>query len=104
MLRGLYNASSGMTAQQRKVEHPQGLTSVGGNRYRFEDLDGLGAVEDDMVIEADPSSVKQEMVEQSNVDLSNELVNMMNAQRQYSFNPRALTQGDQMLGLINSIR
>ena len=87
-----------------QVERPQALTSVGGNRYRFEDLDGLGAAENDMVIEADPSSVKQGMVEQSNVDLSNELVNMMNAQRQYSFNSRALTQGDQMLGLINSIR
>ncbi|HWK21998.1 MAG TPA: flagellar hook-basal body protein [Ureibacillus sp.] len=43
-------------------------------------------------------------LEVSNVDLSTEMSNLINAQRNYQFNSRAISIADQMLGLINGIR
>ena len=43
-------------------------------------------------------------LEQSNVDLSEQMTDMVNAQRSYEFNARTLTMGDQMNGLINQLR
>ncbi|GLC87910.1 flagellar hook-basal body protein [Lysinibacillus piscis] len=44
------------------------------------------------------------MLEMSNVDLSKEMTDMIQTQRAYQFNSRAVSMADQMLGLINSIR
>lgn len=43
-------------------------------------------------------------LEMSNVDLSKEMTDLIQAQRSYQFNARAVTIADQMLGLINGIR
>lgn len=43
-------------------------------------------------------------LESSNVDLSKEMTNLIQTQRSYQFNARAVTIADQMLGLINGIR
>lgn len=43
-------------------------------------------------------------LEMSNVDLSKEMTELIQTQRSYQFNARAVTIADQMLGLINSIR
>lgn len=43
-------------------------------------------------------------LEQSNVDVSKEMTNLITAQRSYQFQSRAITIADQMLGLINGIR
>lgn len=43
-------------------------------------------------------------LEQSNVDLSKEMSDLISAQRSYQFNSRAITIADQMLGLITGIR
>ena len=43
-------------------------------------------------------------LENSNVDLSTEMSNLINAQRNYQFSSRAISIADQMLGLINGIR
>ncbi|AYC28846.1 flagellar hook-basal body protein [Paenisporosarcina cavernae] len=43
-------------------------------------------------------------LEQSNVNMSKEFTDLISAQRSYQFNARAVTMGDQMLGLINGIR
>jgi len=43
-------------------------------------------------------------LELSNVNLSTEMSNLINAQRNYQFSSRAITIADQMLGLINGIR
>ncbi|XJZ27116.1 flagellar hook-basal body protein [Bacillota bacterium Lsc_1132] len=49
-------------------------------------------------------SVGQGMLEQSNVDLSKEMTDLMNVQRSYQFQSRSVTIADQMMGLINGIR
>lgn len=48
--------------------------------------------------------LRQGMIEQSNVDLSDEMTNLMTTQRAYQFNSRAITMGNDMLGLINNMR
>lgn len=49
-------------------------------------------------------SIGQGMLEQSNVDLTKEMTDMMSMQRLYQFQSRAVTISDQMMGLINGIR
>ncbi|MGE7092685.1 flagellar hook-basal body protein [Lysinibacillus sp. NPDC048646] len=44
------------------------------------------------------------MLEMSNVNLSKEMTDLIQTQRSYQFNARAVTLADQMLGLINGIR
>lgn len=48
--------------------------------------------------------VQQGALEKSNVDISKEMTDMMNVQRSYQFQSRAVTLGDQMMGLVNSLR
>jgi flagellar basal-body rod protein FlgG len=49
-------------------------------------------------------SVQQGALEKSNVDISKEMTDMINVQRSYQFQSRAFTLGDQMMGLVNSLR
>jgi flagellar basal-body rod protein FlgG len=48
--------------------------------------------------------LEQGVLEQSNVNIGDELANMLNAQRAYQFNAKSITLSDQMLGLINTMR
>jgi flagellar basal-body rod protein FlgG len=48
--------------------------------------------------------VRSGYLEQSNVDLSKEMTEMMQIQRTYQLAARALSSSDQMLGLANSMR
>ena len=49
-------------------------------------------------------SIGQGVLEQSNVDLSKEMTDLLNVQRSYQFQSRSITIADQMMGLINGIR
>lgn len=48
--------------------------------------------------------IHPQALEQSNVDLSKEMTDMIAAQRLYQFNSRSISMGDQMSGLVNTIR
>lgn len=48
--------------------------------------------------------LENQKLEMSNVELTKEMANLLQAQRSYQFNARAITIADQMLGLINGIR
>ncbi|MGD7053928.1 flagellar hook-basal body protein [Sutcliffiella horikoshii] len=48
-------------------------------------------------------SIKQGMLEQSNVDLASEMTEMTLMQRSYQFNARSVQFGDQMMGLVNGL-
>lgn len=89
-----------------KILKPQLLENQGGNSYTLPDPALLDVAEEDM-IELQPGTsglLQQNTLEQSNVDMGQEMTNLIQAQRNYSFNARAITQGDQMMGLINSVR
>jgi flagellar basal-body rod protein FlgG len=49
-------------------------------------------------------SMQQGALEASNVDMGKEMTNLLNAQRSYQFQSRAITMSDQMAGLVNSLR
>ncbi|HLR09935.1 MAG TPA: flagellar hook-basal body protein [Sporosarcina sp.] len=48
--------------------------------------------------------LENRMLEMSNVNYEKEMTDLMNVQRNYQFNSRAISIADQMLGLINGIR
>lgn len=84
--------------------NPGGLNSVGNNLYLPTTASG------DPIIGAPGAAegmgtVQQGMLEQSNVDIVQEFVNMIVAQRAYESNSRVVTSADQMLqDLANLIR
>lgn len=72
-------------------------------------LNELGYNEDEVLTDLQGAAraeigVTSGALESSNVNLSTEMTNLINAQRSYQFNSRAITIADQMLGLINGIR
>ncbi|HET7627056.1 MAG TPA: flagellar hook-basal body protein [Bacillales bacterium] len=88
------------------ILRPQLLESVGGNAYAFGDLQGLNLNEND-VMQAVPqqdAQVRQGALESSNVDLATAMTRLLNAQRAYQFNARAVTIADESAGVINNIR
>lgn len=83
-----------------RFNNPEGLERVSGSLYQV----GLSTTE--AVIGAAGSSVPAQIVsgslEGSNVDLSEEFVSMIVAQRGFQANARVITTGDQLMGdLIN---
>ncbi|SFE60885.1 flagellar hook-basal body protein [Alteribacillus iranensis] len=93
------------TIELAHVSKPQ-LLEAAGNHFRLPDVEALGFDEADVLelVMGEEHTIKQHALEQSNVDMGKELTELLNTQRHYSFNARALSQGDQMLGLVNSIR
>ena len=88
-----------------RVNKPQFLEQRGGN------LLGLPAnvAEDEVLTELTGGlrgeiSLQQGALEQSNVDLSKEMTELINVQRAYQFQSRTVTLADQMMGLVNGIR
>lgn len=49
-------------------------------------------------------AIQQRALEQSNVDLSKEMTDLIQVQRSYQFQARSINLADQMMGLINGIR
>jgi flagellar basal-body rod protein FlgG len=102
---------SGQTAAQQvgsiqlaMFPNPGGLNSVGNNLYLATTASG------DPIVGAPGASegmgtIQQGMLEQSNVDIVQEFVNLIVAQRAYESNSRVVTSADQMLqSLANLIR
>ena len=87
--------------QLAKFINPSGLLSVGGNILKETDASGNP-------ITGNPGanglgSLKQGFVERSNVEIVNELVALIVAQRAYEVNSRAIQTSDQMLSAATSI-
>lgn len=93
-----------------RVQKPQFLESKGNNLYGLPaNFAELGVAETDIFVELggdlrNEIRVQQRALEQSNVDLSKEMTDLLNVQRAYQFQSRAISLADQMLGLINGIR
>jgi flagellar basal-body rod protein FlgG len=102
---------SGQTAAQQvgsiqlaMFPNPGGLNSVGNNLYLATTASGDPIVGAPGAAEG-LGTLQQGMLEQSNVDIVQEFVNMIVAQRAYESNSRVVTSADQMLqDLANLIR
>jgi flagellar basal-body rod protein FlgG len=92
------------------VEKPQFLEQKGGNLLGLPDnLAELGVEEADILTtlngqQRNRISIQQGSLEQSNVDMSKEMTDLINVQRSYQFHSKSITLADQMLGLVNGIR
>ena len=92
------------------VNKPQFLENKGDNLLGLPDnLDTLNVVEGDVLTNLEgvlrnEISIKQGALEQSNVDLSKEMTDLITVQRSYQFQSRSINLADQMMGLINGIR
>ncbi|MRX73017.1 flagellar hook-basal body complex protein [Bacillus lacus] len=88
-----------------KITSPQHLEKTGSNLYAIDNNRPL-----DEVLQLlngplrNEVNVQQGFLESSNVDLSKEISDLMIAQRSFQMNAKSISIGDQMLGLINSVR
>ena len=92
------------------MQKPQVMEKLQGGTYIGlpENLDELGFTQAQVLTDLQGANrqvgIQKGALEMSNVDVSQEMTNLIQAQRSYQFNTRAVTIADQMLGLINGIR
>lgn len=93
-----------------QVNKPQFLEQKGNNLYGLPtNFADLGVNEEEVYIELngplrDQIGIQQGALEQSNVEMSKEMTELINVQRAYQFQSRSITIADQMMGLVNGIR
>ncbi|MFE8701811.1 flagellar hook-basal body protein [Cytobacillus sp. FJAT-54145] len=93
-----------------QVNKPQFLEQKGNNLYGLPaNFEGLNVPIEDIFTELvgplrDQIGIRQGALEQSNVDMSKEMTELINVQRSYQFQSRSITIADQMMGLVNGIR
>lgn len=79
--------------------NPQGLKAIGNNLFRETEASGDAQVGTPGL--AGVGTIKQGMLETSNVEVVNELVNMITTQRAYEMNSKVVSTADQMLQYIS---
>jgi flagellar basal-body rod protein FlgG len=92
------------------INKPQFLEQKGANLLGLPDnLAELGVTEEEIMTNLtgplrNQVAIQQRVLEQSNVDMSKEMTDLINVQRSYQFHSKSITLADQMLGLVNGIR
>lgn len=92
------------------INKPQFLEQKGANLLGLPDnLAELGVTEEEVMTNLigplrNQIAIQQSVLEQSNVDMSKEMTDLINVQRSYQFHSKSITLADQMLGLVNGIR
>lgn len=94
-----YNQSIGKV----QFNNPAGLESMGGNRYRATVASGQPLEEVDNP-QLRMTKIHQNYLEMSNVQVADEMVNMIVAQRAYEMNSKAIQASDEMLQQANNLR
>jgi flagellar basal-body rod protein FlgG len=96
---GTVNTQNVGQIQLSTFSNPAGLEAMGRNLFRETSASGQAST-------ASPDSnglgrINQGFIENSNVNVVEELVNMISAQRAYETNSKVISAADQMLGTIN---
>lgn len=86
-----------------QFNNPAGLEKEGGTLYSVSDASGVPMNEDENE-NLTRSELRQGYVEGSNVQVADEMVNMIIAQRAYELNSKAIQASDEMLQQANSLR
>lgn len=87
--------------QLARFQNPAGLSSEGRNLFR--DTAVSGAVVTALPGQNGTGLLRQGFLEGSNVEVVTELVNLLQAQRAYEFNTRAVRVSDEMLQATNEL-
>ncbi len=85
-----------------QFNNPAGLTKEGGNNYAVSVASGDPIAEG--TGNATPSKIHQKHMESSNVDVANEMVDLIVAQRAYEMNSKAIQATDEMMQQANNLR
>ncbi len=88
--------------QLSRFANPSGLRSLGGNLY--EETPGSGTVEQGNPGEDGYGALTQGFLESSNVNIVEEMVNMIQAQRAYEINSKSIQTSDEMLQKISELK
>lgn len=86
-----------------RFSNPAGLEKIGSGLYTETEASGEARSESDM-IGIKKSSLRQGYLEGSNVQVVDEMVDLIVAQRAYEMNSKAIQAADQMLQQANSLR
>lgn len=84
-----------------KFNNPQGLEAIGGNLYAANTASGEAVLDEEM---GEPSIIRQGYLEASNVQVVEEMVNLITAQRAYELNSKAITTSDEMMSIANNLK
>jgi flagellar basal-body rod protein FlgG len=82
--------------------NPSGLRNLGGNLYGASDASGVPIVS--MPGEEGAGTLLHQYVEASNVQIVDEMVNMIAAQRAYEIVSKAIQTGEEMLQVANNLK
>lgn len=96
------NGTKNFRIQLTRFNNPGGLESLGGNL--FVETPASGSAESGNPQENGYGSIVQGYLETSNVNVVEEMVNMIQAQRAYEINSKAIQASDDMLSMANNMR
>lgn len=94
-------ASLGQRIGMVKFPNRQGLEAMGNNLFKQNSASGAPVLDEEL---GDRSSLQQGYLESSNVQVVEEMVKLIVAQRAYEINSKAIQSADEMLGLANNLR
>lgn len=92
------------------INNPQFLEQNGNNLFGLPaNFEELNIAREDVFTDLNGGlrgqiGIQQNKLEQSNVDLTKEMTDLMSVQRTYQFQSKSVTLADQMMGLVNGIR
>ncbi len=87
-----------------RFPNPSGLRSMGGNLYEETPSSGAPQAGVPGVPGSGIGPLVQGFLESSNVNIVEEMVNMIQAQRAYEINSKAITTSDEMLGQMSQLK
>jgi len=96
------NGNQTFQIQITRFANPAGLSSLGRNLYA--ETPASGTPETGTPSEAGYGSIQQGYLEMSNVQVVQEMVNMIEAQRAYEVNSKAVQAADQMMSQANNLQ
>ncbi len=91
----------GQTIGLVQFSNVQGLESIGGNFYLENSASGEALPDAD---QTERSVLRQSYLEASNVQVVEEMVKLIAAQRAYELNSKAIQTSDDMLGMANNLK
>lgn len=86
-----------------QFNNPAGLEKVSGSRYALTDASGA-PMDENTTPGLTKSNICNKYLEASNVQVADEMVNLIVAQRAYEMNSKAIQAADDMLGQANSLK
>jgi len=93
----------GVAVELVQFSNPQGLEAIGQNLYAITPASGE-AISESTGETLTTSRLRQGAIEMSNVQIAEEMINLIVAQRAYELNSRSISTSDDMLNTANNLK